>query len=99
MKTREQLNIARATKRIEKTAYHQDGLRLEVTKRQRFSGVRYYSRIRPPKIKKAVCGDIITVVAKPHREGAVFRYHYEAMYVFNGKDWVMFSKISVPERK
>ena len=99
MKTREQLEIARATKRIEKTAYHQDGLRLEITPRTRFSGVRNYSKIRPPKCKKAVCGDIITVVAKPHREDNDFWYHYEAQYVFNGTDWIMFSKISVPERK
>ena len=99
MKTREQLNIERATKRIEKTAYHQDGLRLEVVDRRRFTGVRNYSKIRPPRCKKAACGDIITVVAKPHREDNKFRYHYEAHYVFNGSDWIMFSKISVPERK
>lgn len=99
MKTREQLEIARATKRIEKTAYHQDGLRLEITQRRNFLGVRNYSRLRPPKCKEAVCGDVIAVVAKPHREGAAFRYHYEALYVFNGTDWVMFSKISVAERK
>ena len=65
-----------------------------------YRGIRNYDRLRPPAVKKASVGDVYYVIAKTHhRKDDKNWYHWEAEYIFNGKDWVCCNKHECPENK
>jgi len=65
-----------------------------------YRGVLNYSRLRPPKVKNAAMGDIRYVIAtQRHREDNEYWYHWEATYIFDGKNWVCSEKHERPEHK
>ena len=65
-----------------------------------YKGLRNYDRLQAPAVKKATASDIYYVIAKMHhREDDKNCYHWEAEYVFNGKDWVQMCKHERPESK
>lgn len=65
-----------------------------------YRGVITYKRLRPPKVKNATMGDIRYVIAtQRHRETEKYWYHWEATYVFDGKNWVCTEKHEQPEHK
>lgn len=65
-----------------------------------FRGAIMYKRLRPPKVKNATIGDIRYVIAtQRHRETEDCWYHWEATYIFDGKNWVCSEKHEVPEQK
>lgn len=65
-----------------------------------YRGVITYKRLRPPAVKNATMGDIRHVIAtQRHRETKKYWYHWEATYVFDGKNWVCTDKHERPEHK
>ena len=65
-----------------------------------YRGAITYKRLRPPKVKNATMGDIRYVIAtQRHRETEKYWYHWEATYVFDGKNWVCTNKHERPEHK
>lgn len=65
-----------------------------------YRGVLNYDRLRSPAVKNATAGDVYYVIAKKHhREDDDNWYHWEAEYIFNGKDWVCCGKHERPEHK
>ena len=65
-----------------------------------YKGILTYKRLHPPMVKNATVGDIQYVIAKQrHRETKKYWYHWEATYIFSGKDWVCCSKHERPEDK
>lgn len=65
-----------------------------------YRGVLNYDRLLSPAVKNATAGDVYYVIAKKHhREDDENWYHWEAEYIFNGKDWVCCGKHERPENK
>ena len=65
-----------------------------------YRGTITYKRLRPPAVKNATMGDIRHVIAtQRHRETKEYWYHWEATYVFDGKNWVCIDKHECPEHK
>ncbi len=66
----------------------------------KYHDVLNYDRLRPPAVKKATRGDAYYVITKKHhREDDENWYHWEAEYIFDGKNWVCCGKHEVPEHK